>query len=635
MDRLDGLRALIQTIGAYNLRTIRNAPLAEISGSLGDLGTLLPLMIALAVQDSIDLSSTLVFSGLANIITGIVFGIPLPVQPMKAIAAIAISQKFSKDETAAAGLTVAIVVFLLSVTGLLRWLNRVVPLPVVKGIQVGAGLSLVISAGSNLILPLPWRSPLEDNKLLAVGAFLTLLSSKHVKRFPYALIMTLLAVVLAIFSTSSNVHAVQSPKSDLWHPVAFMPGRKAWATGAIDAALPQLPLTTLNSILAVTSLSATLFPTVPPTPSTTSIGLSVATWNLIGCWFGAMPICHGSGGLAGQYHFGARSGASIIILGTVKVALGLFAGNAIVPLLQNFPKSLLGVMVIAAGVELAKVGQGAGDTSDLWEQAERQSSGGSTAEETKVTIQKQGNDRYMVMLITVAGCLAFKNDALGFTAGMLWHWSLQISEWAAGYRGRRRAVQLGEAQQRGEADAARRGETENSLALGRTRVQGEYDRHFARMGPRFARGDSVCSACCGHADVLISSADIGHLQLMAEHIALQQTAIRCLQQAMLTGQLDLSNLTLAANSRLTGAIQALTHQYQRLSIAAPLRPGVQASREMARAQHDSQVTGPLPGPARRPRANARLAVVRAARPSTSGTAGPITRRLPSGPLPAP
>ncbi|OQO15259.1 hypothetical protein B0A48_00642 [Cryoendolithus antarcticus] len=415
MDRLGGLRAHLQTIGAYNLRTIRDAPLAEISGSLGDLGTLLPLMIALAVQGSIDLSATLVFSGLANIITGAVFGIPLPVQPMKAIAAIAISQKFNKDETAAAGLTVAIAVLMLSVTGLLRWLNRVVPLPVVKGIQVGAGLSLVISAGSNLILPLSWQSPFEDNKLLAVGAFLTLLGSKHVKRFPYALIMTLLAVFLAMFSVPSNVHAVQFSTSQFWHPEGHIPGQKSWVTGAIDAALPQLPLTTLNSILAVASLSANLFPTFPPTPSTTSIGLSVACWNLIGCWFGAMPICHGSGGLAGQYHFGARSGASIIVLGIVKIILGLFAGNAIVPLLQHFPKSILGVMVIAAGVELAKVGQGASDTSDLWEQAERQSSDGSPAEETKVIIQKQGNNRYMVMLVTVAGCLACKNDAIGFT----------------------------------------------------------------------------------------------------------------------------------------------------------------------------------------------------------------------------
>lgn len=73
----------IRRINAHNASTFRRAPLAEISGSLGDLGTLLPLMISLAIQRSVSLGSTLVFSGIFNILTGVVFGIPLPVQPMK------------------------------------------------------------------------------------------------------------------------------------------------------------------------------------------------------------------------------------------------------------------------------------------------------------------------------------------------------------------------------------------------------------------------------------------------------------------------------------------------------------------------------------------------------------------------
>jgi hypothetical protein len=73
----------IRQLNANNVASLRASPWAEISGSLGDLGTLLPLMIALAVNNSIVLSTTLVFSGLWNIVTGVVFGIPLPVQPMK------------------------------------------------------------------------------------------------------------------------------------------------------------------------------------------------------------------------------------------------------------------------------------------------------------------------------------------------------------------------------------------------------------------------------------------------------------------------------------------------------------------------------------------------------------------------
>lgn len=73
----------VRRVNARNVEVLRNSPLAEISGSLGDLGTLLPLMIALATQNSIKLGSTLVFSGLFNVLTGAAFGIPLPVQPMK------------------------------------------------------------------------------------------------------------------------------------------------------------------------------------------------------------------------------------------------------------------------------------------------------------------------------------------------------------------------------------------------------------------------------------------------------------------------------------------------------------------------------------------------------------------------
>lgn len=421
------LREHLRSITAYNIHTLKTSPLAELSGSLGDLGTLLPLMIAMALNGSIDLASTLVFSGLTNILTGAFYGIPLPVQPMKAIASVVISQHFSKEETAAAGLTMGVAVLVLSATGLLRWLNRVVPVPVVKGIQVGAGLALAISAGSSLILPLNWVSPAYDNRIWAMAAFGLLVVASLVPQIPYALLVFAFGLVMAAVAVPTskgdeNLHA------GIWQPTPFAPGGKAWKTGAIDAAIPQLPLTTLNSILAVTSLSTTLFPDFPPAPSTTSLGFSVAIANLVCCWFGAMPVCHGSGGLAGQYRFGARSGASIIMLGSVKLLLGLFVGDGIVPLLQRLPKSLLGIMVFAAGVELAKVGQTVNEGKGIWEQAEEDNEDGRRVAKRRKSEEEENRDRYMVMLITAAGCLAFKNDAVGFFAGLLWHWGLKAPE---------------------------------------------------------------------------------------------------------------------------------------------------------------------------------------------------------------
>lgn len=162
-------------ISARNLRVFRRHTLAEISGAFGDLGTFLPIAIALSVNGTIAFSSTLVFSGLANILTGLFFGLPLPVQPMKAIAAVALANSFSNGEIAAAGVFVSACVFVFSITGLLRWFADVIPIPVVKGIQVGAGLSLIIAASSRISSSLGWTAPSwADNRIWAIVAFFSL-----------------------------------------------------------------------------------------------------------------------------------------------------------------------------------------------------------------------------------------------------------------------------------------------------------------------------------------------------------------------------------------------------------------------------------------------------------------------------
>ncbi|KAF7861511.1 hypothetical protein EAF04_008074 [Stromatinia cepivora] len=405
-----------------NVAAMRDSPLAEISGAFGDLGTLLPLMIALAVNNSISLSTTLVFSGLWNILTGIAFGIPLPVQPMKAIAAVAISRKFSIEETVSAGYTVAGVVLILSATGLLRWFTCMIPTPVVKGIQVGAGLSLVLSAGSSLLQPLGFTTPnATDNLIWALFAFIVLLLTQRFQRLPYALAIFILGLVLSLYITGSSY----LPSFKLWHPQIYVPSGASFKVGALDAGLGQIPLTTLNSIIAVNFLATDLLPNIPA-PGVTSIGVSVAFMNLIGGWFGAMPVCHGSGGLAAQYRFGARSGASIILLGAFKMILGFFFGDTLVGLLKQYPKSLLGIMVVAAGLELAKVGESLNyGARDLWEISES-SVGSDSAQPQMIKRHRQLSDeerkeRWTVMFMTIGFLLAFKNDGVGFLAGMLCH----------------------------------------------------------------------------------------------------------------------------------------------------------------------------------------------------------------------
>ncbi|KAF2733417.1 hypothetical protein EJ04DRAFT_513202 [Polyplosphaeria fusca] len=424
----------------HNVDTFKASPVAELSGSLGDLGTLLPLMTALVLTNSIALPSTLLFTGAANVLTGVAFGIPLPVQPMKAIAAVAIARKFTVEENMAAGIVVASLVGIMSVTGLISWATRITPVPVVKGIQVGAGLSLCLSAGSSLLAPLSWTGPWwGDNLIWAIAAVLLLISTLAYPKLPYAIIVFVLGIVLSLLSPKSNT---SMPASGPAIPIVHPSGHDFWKA-TTTASLGQLPLTLLNSVIAASALASDLLPSppYPAAPTVTELGVSVALINLVGCWFGSMPACHGSGGLAGQYRFGARSGFSIIFLGSLKFFLGIIAlwkPAPIVGVLSHIPKSLLGVLVLAAGVELAKVGESVNtDARDL-RVLDRDSSW--DGKRLKELDERERKERWMVLLVTVAALLAFRNDAVGFFAGLAWHWGFRaarrIQEWREQREGR-------------------------------------------------------------------------------------------------------------------------------------------------------------------------------------------------------
>lgn len=199
--------------------------------------------------------------------------------------------------------------------------------------------------------------------------------------------------------------------------------------GVVNAVIGQIPLTTLNSIVAVVHLAHNLFHSDIRTPSITHIGVSVAGMNLLSCWFGAMPVCHGSGGLAAQYYFGARSGASVIFLGTLKLTIGLFFGETLVDLLKHFPGAFLGVMVIAAGLELAIVGENL-NTSGARDLGRARGGVLGNADQRlgPFISDEERKRRWTVMIVTVGGLLGFRNDAIGFLAGLLTHWAYSITE---------------------------------------------------------------------------------------------------------------------------------------------------------------------------------------------------------------
>ena len=355
---------------------------------------------------------------------------------MKAIAAgvlaNSMSRYYSAQEVASAGIFVAAVVGFLSVTGLLEWATRRVPIPVIKGIQLGTGLSLALSSGSLL--------KGDDLGPLWIPLIALLMYCQTHPKVPYALIALAIAL-LGMF----DVYRYHSDRPALWAPSPFVPSPSSFLKGASELGIGQVPLTLLNSIIAVTFLSTDLIPDVEA-PSSTALGFSVAGMNMIGCWFGAMPICHGSGGLAAQYRFGARSGSSIIILGLIKLVLGLFFTPYAMTFFDNFPKSQLGVLLFLAGLELVKVGESLNNEGarDFWIPNGISPSDGRDSKVLRDVGEEEKKRRWATMFVTIGAILATKNAGIGFLAGILTHLSYELNDRWEVRRTRAGRIRLGE-----------------------------------------------------------------------------------------------------------------------------------------------------------------------------------------------
>ena len=335
--------------------------LQEASGSLGDLGTFLPLLVAMAAFGVVSFAPALFWAGVYNVLTGLLWDSPMPVQPMKTIAAVVTqtgnlsNPGLSTDEVIGAGLSVSVITLALGMTGLIEVVHYLIPGSVVRGLQAGLGTSMV-GGGMSLMAKLPfWPAPADCGLLAVLSALTVLVADRFARdRFPSALLLTVLGFVLAGVKAGPPFVAPAAP-------VILAGAGLSWGDvwqGFLKAGLAQLPLTTLNSVIAVVALNnERLFPDKPSQHvSRRAVSASVGMMNLVGLWFGALPLCHGAGGLAGQFRFGARHGTSIILLGLVKVLLACVIGNAGPHLLGAFPKSILGVMLVFAGISLAMAG---------------------------------------------------------------------------------------------------------------------------------------------------------------------------------------------------------------------------------------------------------------------------------------
>jgi hypothetical protein len=136
-------------------------------------------------------------------------------------------------------------------------------------------------------------------------------------------------------------------------PQIHVPAPQAIATGFVLLALPQIPLSLGNSLLATRQIAGDLFPEKPVTIR--RLGFTYSAMNLIAPWFSGIPVCHGSGGLAGHHTFGARTGGSLVIYGAIFLVAGFFLAGAFETAVRVFPLPVLGVLLLFEAFALMRL----------------------------------------------------------------------------------------------------------------------------------------------------------------------------------------------------------------------------------------------------------------------------------------
>ena len=313
--------------------------LRELAGSMGDFGTLFPLAIGFIAVNSLDPAGLFVMMGLTNIAIGLVYRLPMPLQPKKVIAVAAIAQRWPPSRVYASGLGLGITWFILVFTGLLRKVIELTPLFVVRGIQLALGVMLAWE-GFKMMRPVP---------LLGLVAIVIVLILRENRYAPAAIVLMLLGVGIIAWRGELG----RSLDLAFTLPPLTIPRLDEVGRAMLLAGFAQIPLSITNAVIATAALIRDYFP--EKAVSERKLMLNMGIMNVVGAFFGGMPMCHGAGGLAGQYYFGARTGGTSILEGLIEVFLGLFLSKSVANLLKAFPMPLVGGMMLLVGIELGKV----------------------------------------------------------------------------------------------------------------------------------------------------------------------------------------------------------------------------------------------------------------------------------------
>jgi predicted benzoate:H+ symporter BenE len=351
----------------------------EWAGAFGDVGTLIPFVVAYITILKMPPLGLLFMFGIALLASGLYYRTPIPIQPMKAIGAAAIAGGISPAALYGSGLTTGLFWLLAGVTGILRPIAKLATKPVVRGIMLGLGLTFMVD-GVNRMKTAPVLAGIA-----LVVTYLLLTNPKVPAMFMLLIIGVVSAVIMdpKILSELAKIHiGFNLPVFSL--PVITW---NALVTGTLLFTLPQIPLTLGNAVIAITAENNEHFPDRPVTEK--KIAISQGIMNLVSPLFGGIPMCHGAGGMAGHVRFGARTGGALVILGTILIVFALFFSDSVSIIFKIFPNAILGVILFFAGSELA------------------------------IVVKDIGNKKADVYVMIIVAAVAMWNMGVAFLAGVI------------------------------------------------------------------------------------------------------------------------------------------------------------------------------------------------------------------------
>ncbi len=317
--------------------------LSEWSASIGDLGTLLPLAFALVAYNGFSISRIFLLFGIMYIVNGVIYKVPVSVQPLKAMSIIAISLGLPVDMLAGTAFFYGLLLVLLSLTGAVKYLQKVFSPALVKGIQLGIGLILTEKAmllifEKGLFL---YTEPdsLAANIAMLITLILVIGFFQLKTKIPMALILVFLSIVVLKIAGFAEYQTPQGAFLEF-----SLPSVSLLADALILLIIPQLPLTLGNAMFAAADSCHSFWGNRANRVTPTRLGLSIGFGNMLIGLFGGFPMCHGAGGIAAYKQFGGKTGGTVIIIGLLLILFALV--SPLSALIFLIPVPLLSTMLL-------------------------------------------------------------------------------------------------------------------------------------------------------------------------------------------------------------------------------------------------------------------------------------------------